>query len=78
MLEQLGEGERLAIRLFYLENLSIRKISEFLGISIAAVKNRLYKARQKLQSEVSEEMTKKPELPKQIPIRSGKRSVLLC
>ena len=71
MLEQLGEGERLAVRLFYLEDLSIREISELLRISIAAVKSRLYKARQKLQSEVSEEMAKKPELPKQIPIREG-------
>jgi RNA polymerase sigma-70 factor (ECF subfamily) len=71
MLQQLGEGERLATRLFYLEDLSIREISAFLGISTGAVKSRLYKARQKLQSEVHEEMAKQPELQKQIPIRPG-------
>lgn|GEM_PF-5781766 len=42
MLEQLAEGEGLAARLFYLEDLSIREISTFLGISTGAVKSRLF------------------------------------
>ena len=69
LLDQLGEGERLATRLFYLEELSIKEIGAFLGISVAAVKSRLYKARQKLQTEARRTMSKQPDTPKSIPIR---------
>lgn len=50
-LERLSEKSRQAITLYYLGGQSLQEVGTFLGISSAAVKMRLYRARQQLQQE---------------------------
>jgi len=69
MLDTLSEGERLATRLFYLEEMSIKEISVFLGISDQAVKSRLHKARKKLRKVAA--MNHQPDPPTSIQVRTG-------
>ena len=49
----LSEKSRAAILLYYYEDLSIREVSELLGISAAAVKGRLHKSRNQLRRRLS-------------------------
>lgn len=49
----LSTKNRETVELFYLGNLSISQISEKTGVSPAAVKSRLYEAREKLKGELS-------------------------
>ena len=51
LLAKLQESERTVITLHYLGGMTYEEISEFLGVSVAAVKNRLYRARRRLKEE---------------------------
>ena len=51
ILNRLSDKVRLATTLFYIDDLSYREISNFLGVSIPTVKSRLHKARKKLEKE---------------------------
>ena len=51
LLEKLQESERTVITLYYLGEMTYEEISEFLGVSVAAIKNRLYRARRRLKEE---------------------------
>lgn len=46
--EQLDEPLRLAVNLFYFQDLSMRDVGDVLGIKEGAVKGRLFRARQQL------------------------------
>ena len=51
LLAKLQESERTVITLHYLGGMNYKEISEFLGVSVAAIKNRLYRARNRLKKE---------------------------
>ena len=51
LLAKLQESERTVITLYYLGEMTYEEISEFLGVSVSAIKNRLYRARQRLKKE---------------------------
>ncbi|MCG9131689.1 sigma-70 family RNA polymerase sigma factor [Candidatus Poribacteria bacterium] len=51
LLAKLQESERTVMVLYYLGEMSYEEISEFLGVSVAAIKNRLYRARNRLKKE---------------------------
>ena len=51
LLAKLQESERTVITLHYLGGMTYEEISEFLGVSVAAIKNRLYRARNRLKRE---------------------------
>ena len=51
LLAKLQESERTVITLYYLGEMTYEEISEFLGVSVAAIKNRLYRARRRLKEE---------------------------
>jgi RNA polymerase sigma factor (sigma-70 family) len=48
-IKALPEQQQTVIRLFYIEDYSLREISEILNISIGTVKSRLFHAREKLK-----------------------------
>ena len=51
LLEKLQESDRTVITLYYLGGMTYEEISKFLGVSEAAVRNRLYRARRRLKKE---------------------------
>ena len=51
LLAKLQESDRTVITLYYLGGMTYEEISEFLGVSVAAIKNRLYRARNRLKEE---------------------------
>ena len=51
LLAKLQESERTVITLYYLGGMTYEEISKFLGVSVAAIKNRLYRARNRLKKE---------------------------
>ena len=51
LLAKLQESERTVVTLYYLGGMTYEEISEFLGVSVAAIKNRLYRARNRLKKE---------------------------
>lgn len=51
LLAKLQESERTVITLYYLGEMTYEEISNFLGVSVNSIKNRLYRARQRLQKE---------------------------
>ena len=51
ILAKLQESDRIVITLYYLGEMTYEEISEFLGVSEAAVRNRLYRARHRLKKE---------------------------
>ena len=51
LLTKLQEGDRTVITLYYLGGMTYEEISRFLGVSVSAIKNRLYRARQFLKKE---------------------------
>ncbi len=53
LLGKLQESERTVITLYYFGEMTHEEISEFLGVSVAAIKNRLYRARRRLKKEES-------------------------
>ena len=51
LLATLQESDRIVITLYYLGGMTYEEISEFLGVSVSAIKNRLYRARRRLKKE---------------------------
>ena len=51
LLAKLQESDRTVITLYYLGGMTYGEISEFLGVSEAAIRNRLYRARHRLKKE---------------------------
>ena len=51
LLAKLQESDRTIITLYYLGGMTYEEISKFLGVSVSAIKNRLYRARQFLKKE---------------------------
>ncbi len=51
LLSKLQESDRTVITLYYLGGMTYEEISRFLGVSVSAIKNRLYRARQHLKKE---------------------------
>ena len=51
LLAKLQESDRTIITLYYLSGMTYEEISEFLGVSVASIKNRLYRARRRLKKE---------------------------
>ena len=51
LLAKLQESDRTIITLYYLGGMTYEEISEFLGVSEAAIRNRLYRARHRLKKE---------------------------
>ena len=51
LLAKLPESERTVITLHYLGGMTYEEISEFLGVSVGAIKTRVYRARQRLKKE---------------------------
>ena len=51
LLAKLQESDRTIITLYYLGEMTYEEISEFLGVSVSAIKNRLYRARRRLREE---------------------------
>ena len=49
-IQQLTTDQQYVIRLFYIENYSLKEIAVILKISVGTAKSRLYKAREKLKS----------------------------
>jgi RNA polymerase sigma factor (sigma-70 family) len=52
-INDLSPKNRAAVVLFYYEQLNVREISALLGISVAAVKGRLYKSREQLREQLT-------------------------
>ena len=65
----LPPGQRDAVALFYLADLSHRQISERLGISVGAVKTRLHKARAALQARLADLRREPRTMPTSVPMR---------
>ena len=51
LLAKLQESDRTVITLYYLGGMTYEEISQFLGVSEAAIRNRLYRARHRLKKE---------------------------
>ena len=51
LLVKLQESDRTVITLYYLGGMNYEQISEFLGVSVSAIKSRLHRARQRLKQE---------------------------
>ena len=51
LLAKLQESDRTVITLYYLGGMNYEQISEFLGVSVSAIKSRLHRARQRLKQE---------------------------
>jgi RNA polymerase sigma factor (sigma-70 family) len=52
-INDLSPKNRAAVILFYFQQLNVREISALLGISVAAVKGRLYKSREQLREQLT-------------------------
>ena len=50
LLARLPESERTVMTLHYLGEMTVKEISRFLGVSVSAINNRLYRARKRLQA----------------------------
>ena len=51
LLERLQESDRTVITLYYLGGMTYEEISNFLGVSVGAIKSRLHRARNRLKKE---------------------------
>ena len=51
-INNLTENNRIVLTLFYMDGLSYRDISEFLGLSVSTIKSRLHHARKKLKEKM--------------------------
>ena len=51
LLTKLQESDRTVITLYYLGGMTYEEISNFLGVSVGAIKSRLHRARQRLKKE---------------------------
>ena len=50
LLAKLPESERTVMTLHYLGEMTVKEISKFLGVSVSAIHNRLYRARKRLKA----------------------------
>ncbi len=48
VLEQLSPADRMVVQLFYWENLPYAEIEEITGLTVSAIKSRLFRARRVL------------------------------
>jgi RNA polymerase sigma factor (sigma-70 family) len=64
----LPRGQRDAVALFYLADLSHAQVSARLGISVGAVKTRLHKARAALQTRLADLRRDLPAMPSTVPM----------
>ncbi|HDQ34816.1 MAG TPA: sigma-70 family RNA polymerase sigma factor [Chloroflexi bacterium] len=55
LLEQLAPEDRMVVTLFYWESLSYQEISQITGMTISAIKSRLFRARRALARQLVEE-----------------------
>lgn len=51
-IEKLSDDQKIIIKLFYLEDYSLKQISELLNVSIGTVKSRLFYTREKLKNKL--------------------------
>ena len=51
LLAKLPESERTVMTLHYLGEMTVKEISRFLGVSVSAIHNRLYRARKRLKAQ---------------------------
>ena len=65
----LPPGQREAVALFYLADLSHAQIAARVGISVGAVKTRLHKARAALQTRLADLRRELPPMPATVPMR---------
>ena len=65
----LPPGQRDAVALFYLADLSHAEIAARLGTSVGAVKTRLHKARAALQARLADLRRETPAMPTTVPMR---------
>jgi len=65
----LPAGQRDAVALFYLADLSHAEIAARLGTSVGAVKTRLHKARAALQARLADLRRESPAMPTTVPMR---------
>ena len=56
LIEQLPEGDKLLINLFYMESQSIQQIAEITDLSVSNVKVRLHRVRKRLQTEIQQQL----------------------
>jgi len=52
-IEKLPESQKIVLKLFYIENLSLSEVSDVLGISKGTVKSRLFNSRESLKKNVT-------------------------
>ena len=74
LLAKLPESERTVMTLHYLGEMTVTEISKFLGVSVSAVHNRLYRARKRLQAN-EESLVQEVLSSVQIPI-SVKQNIM--
>ncbi len=67
LLAKLPESERTVMTLHYLGEMTVKEISKFLGVSVSAIHNRLYRARKRLQAQ-EERLVQEVLSSVQIPI----------
>ena len=67
LLAKLPESERTVMTLHYLGEMTVKEISKFLGVSVSAINNRLYRARKRLKSQ-EERLVQEVLSSVQIPI----------
>ena len=67
LLEKLPESERTVMTLHYLGEMTVKEISKFLGVSVSAIHNRLYRARKRLKAQ-EESLVQEVLSSVQIPI----------
>ena len=51
ILAKLPESERTVVTLYYLGEMTVKEISQFLGVSVSTINTRLHRARKRLQAE---------------------------
>ena len=51
LLEKLPENERTVVTLYYLDEMSTKEISKFMGVSVNTITSRLHRARKRLQTD---------------------------
>ena len=74
LLAKLPESERTVMTLHYLGEMTVKEISKFLGVSVSAIHNRLYRARKRLQAK-EESLVQEVLSSVQIPI-SVKQNIM--
>ena len=74
LLAKLPESERTVMTLHYLGEMTVKEISKFLGVSVSAIQNRLYRARRRLKAQ-EERLVQEVLSSVQIPV-SVKQNIM--